>query len=123
MSLQKDLARRKLKRKKKVRKKVYGVADNLRLSVFKSGLNIYAQLINDDEGITVVSSSTLDKQVKEQLNQDMGKLDRAKLVGKTLAERASEKGIKSVSFDRNGFLYSGRIKALADAAREGGLEF
>lgn len=123
MGLQKDLAVRKLKRKKRVRKKVFGVAENLRLSIFKSGSNIYAQLINDDEGITVVSASTIDKEIKSKKTQEMTKKDTAILVGKTLAERAIEKGIKKVSFDRNGFLYSGRVKALADAAREAGLEF
>lgn len=123
MSLRKDLAVRKLKRKKRVRKKVFGVDGNLRLSIFKSGSNIYAQLINDDESLTVVSASSIDKDVKSQLKPEMNKTDKAKLVGKVLAEKALEKGIKKVSFDRNGFLYTGRVKALADAAREGGLEF
>ncbi|MDC1068070.1 50S ribosomal protein L18 [Candidatus Kapabacteria bacterium] len=123
MGLQKDLAVRKLKRKRKVRKRVFGVSENLRFSVFKSGTNIYAQLINDDEGTTIISASTIDKELKSQLNQQMKKVDQAVLIGKAIASRAIEKGIKKVSFDRNGFLYSGRIKALADAAREGGLEF
>lgn len=120
---QKDLKKRRLRRKRSIRKKVYGTADNLRLSVFKGGANIYAQLINDTDGSTVISSSTIDKDVKSQLTAEMNKTDQAKLVGKVLAERATAAGFKKVGFDRNGFLFTGRVKALADSAREAGLEF
>ncbi len=92
-----------------------------RLTVFRSSKHIYAQLIDDDKGITVAAASSLEKNMREA-----GKgadIAAAKAVGKLIAERATEKGIKDVVFDRGGYLYHGRIKALADAAREGGLNF
>jgi large subunit ribosomal protein L18 len=93
----------------------------LRLSVHRSSQHIYAQIIDDQTGKTLVSASTLDKQMKDKLSGD--KTARSALVGKTIAERAREMNIAEVAFDRSGFKYHGRIKALADAAREGGLKF
>jgi len=123
MSLQKDLKARRKRRKASIRRHVKGTSEKLRLSVYRSGVHIYAQIINDDESRTICSSSTIDKDVKAQLSDDMNKSAKSKIVGKVLAERASEAGVKKVVFDRNGFLFTGRIKALADSARESGLKF
>ncbi len=123
MSLQKVLKARKKRRKASIRRHIYGTSKKLRLSVYKSGSHIYAQIINDDESRTICSSSTIDKDVRGQLSDDMNKSAKSKIVGKVLAERASEAGVKKVAFDRNGFLFTGRIKALADSAREAGLDF
>jgi len=96
--------------------------DRPRLSVFRSSLHIYAQIIDDANGTTVAAASTLDKELKGKLKTGAN-LDAAKEVGKLIASRAAAKGIKAVVFDRGGYMYHGRIKALADAAREGGLAF
>ncbi len=93
-----------------------------RLSVFRSSKHIYAQVIDDDHGVTVVAASSIEKGTRENLKTGAG-IEAAKLVGKLLAERAQGKGIKEVVFDRGSYLYHGRVKALADAAREGGLNF
>ena len=93
-----------------------------RLSVFRSSKHIYAQVIDDDRGITVASASSIEKASREGLKTGAS-VDAAKAVGKLIAERAKEKGIKDVVFDRGRYLYHGRVKALADAAREGGLSF
>ena len=93
-----------------------------RLSVFRSSKNIYAQIIDDEQGKTVAAASTLDKDLRASLRTGADK-DAAAAVGKLVAERAAAAGVKQVIFDRGGYLYHGRIKALADAAREGGLEF
>ena len=93
-----------------------------RLSVFRSSKHIYAQVIDDDKGATLVSASSLEKDMRGSLKTGAN-VDAAKAVGKLLAQRAIEKGIANVVFDRGGYLYHGRIKALADAAREGGLKF
>jgi large subunit ribosomal protein L18 len=111
-----------LKRKIRVRKKIKGVSDRPRLNIFKSAKHIYAQLIDDTNGSTLATASTLDGAVKEELNYT-GNIEAAKKVGASIAKVALEKGIVRVVFDRNGFLYHGRIKALADAARENGLSF
>ena len=111
-----------LRRHKRVRKKVFGTTKCPRLNVYRSPKNIYAQVINDDEARTRVSSSTLDKEFKEKMNYG-GNLKAAQLVGKIVAKRALEKGIKEVVFDRGGYLYHGRVKALAEGAREAGLKF
>ena len=111
-----------LKRKKRIRKTISGSKDRPRLSVFRSSKNIYAQIIDDDIASTLVSASTLDKEFKEQAVQGK-KLDIAKAVGILVGKRALDKGITKVIFDRNGFLYHGRIKALSDGAREAGLHF
>lgn len=111
-----------LKRKKRIRKRLYGAADRPRLSVFRTASHIYAQIIDDTKGETLVSASTLDKDYKQ--NPVAGKKQEiAKAVGTLVARRALDKGITKVMLDRNGFLYHGRIKALSDGAREAGLEF
>jgi large subunit ribosomal protein L18 len=106
----------------RVRKKVSGSPDRLRLSVYRSLNNIYAQIIDDAKGITLVSASTLDKELRAA-GISGGNIEAAKSVGSLVAKRALEKGVKSVTFDRGGYKYHGRVKALADAARECGLEF
>ena len=111
------------RRRKHVRKRVVGTDDRLRLSVFRSGKHMYAQIINDNSGETLVHASTIDKELKERVKPEMKKTELSKLVGEAVAKRALDKDIKKVVFDRNGFLYHGRIKALADAARKGGLDF
>jgi len=111
------------KRKKRVRKKVRGTPENPRLSVFRSSKNIYAQIIDDSTSKTLVDASSLSKGVSDEIRKKGGNREGAVLIGKLIAERAIKNGIKKVVFDRNGFLYHGRIKALAEAAREGGLEF
>jgi large subunit ribosomal protein L18 len=102
----------------RVRAKISGTAERPRLNVFRSLNHIYAQLIDDQKGITIVSASTIALKLKTG-----GNVAAAKEIGKVVAERAIEKGVKKVVFDRGGYLYHGRIKALADAAREAGLEF
>jgi large subunit ribosomal protein L18 len=92
------------------------------LAVFRSVVEIYAQIIDDAEGKTLVSASSVDKELRDQM-KDKKKADQARLVGKLVAERAKNKGITAVVFDRGGFQYTGRVKALADGAREGGLQF
>lgn len=106
------------KRQIRVRARVRGTVERPRLNVFRSANHIYAQVINDIEGRTLVAASTLDKEVSEA-----PKLQQAQAVGKLVAERAKAAGITKVVFDRGGYLYHGRIKALADSAREGGLDF
>ncbi len=110
------------KRKKRVRKKLFGTADRPRLTVFRSARHIYVQVVVDETGQTVVGASTLDKEAREH-GEFSGKIEAAEFVGKLVAKRAKEKGIASVVFDRNGFLYHGRVKAVSNGAREGGLEF
>ena len=103
----------------RVRRKISGTADRPRLCVYRSNANIYAQIIDDVAGNTLVSASTLDKEVKtKHANKDA-----AKEVGTLIAKRATEKNIKSVVFDRSGYIYHGVVKELAEAAREGGLKF
>lgn len=111
-----------IRRHIRVRRKVAGTPERPRLSVFRALSQIYAQVIDDEAGNTLVSASTIDRDVREKLG-GLNKIDQAKLVGKTLAERAKAKGIQAVVFDRGGYRYMGRVKALADGAREGGLEF
>ena len=111
-----------LKRKKRIRKKISGSPERPRLSVFRSSKHIYAQLIDDDNAVTLVAVSTLHPDVRQQ-EKVKGKIEDAKRVGKMIADQAKAKGITEVVFDRNGFLYHGRVRALATAAREAGLEF
>jgi large subunit ribosomal protein L18 len=111
-----------LRRHARVRKKVAGTPERPRLNVFRSLTGIYAQVIDDQAGHTLVSASTLDKDLRDKL-KGMKKSEQAKLVGRALAERALSKGIQTVVFDRGGYRYIGRVKALADGAREGGLRF
>ena len=108
-----------LHRHKRVRGKVPGTPERPRLNVFRSETNIYAQIIDDTKGITLVAASSLEK----DFECDGTKTDAAKKVGEVLAERAKAKGIESIVFDRGGYLYHGRVKALAEGAREGGLQF
>jgi len=110
------------RRKMRVRKKVFGTPERPRLAVFGSLNHIYAQVINDMEGRTIAAASTIEKEVREKIDHG-GNVDSARQVGQMIAKRAVEKGVRKVVFDRGGFRYHGRIKALADAAREGGLEF
>ncbi|HUI80332.1 MAG TPA: 50S ribosomal protein L18 [Bryobacteraceae bacterium] len=104
---------------RRIRRKLSGTAERPRLAVYRSVAHIYAQVIDDGEGKTLVSASSVDKGAKT----NGGNLAAAKAIGKLVAERAKEKGIKTVVFDRGGYLYHGRVKALADAARAAGLEF
>lgn len=106
----------------RVRKTVFGTAERPRLNVFKSLSGIYAQIIDDIEGNTLVSASSIDKDLREKM-KGMKKTEQAKAIGQAVAERAKSQGISSVVFDRGGFRYVGRVKALADGAREGGLQF
>ena len=106
----------------RIRKKVAGTATKPRLAIFRSNSDIYAQLIDDVKGTTLAAASSLEKTMREGAKTGAN-IAAAKAVGKLIAERAKEKGIKDVVFDRGGYLYHGRIKALADAAREGGLNF
>ena len=110
------------RRHARVRKHVVGTTSRPRLNVFKSTSGIYAQIIDDSEGNTLISASTVDKELREKM-KGMKKTEQAKVIGKAVAERAKSKGILSVVFDRGGFRYVGRIKALAEGAREGGLQF
>jgi len=114
-----------LKRKKRIRKKISGTPERPRLSVFRSAKHIYAQIVDDTRGMTLVASSSTEQAVKEHPDavSAKGKIPVSVIVGKLIAERALEKGVKKVVFDRNGFLYHGRIKAVSDGAREAGLEF
>jgi large subunit ribosomal protein L18 len=111
-----------LKRKKRIRRKVEGIEARPRLTVFRSDKHIYAQIINDKTGATLVAASTLSPEYKE-MEPIKGKVGAAKRVGELVALKAIEKGIAKVVFDRSGFIYHGRIKALADAARQKGLDF
>ncbi len=111
-----------IKRKKRIRKNIFGSKERPRLSVFRSSQHIYAQIIDDTCGDTIAAASSLEKVVKEQPKFD-NKIAAANSVGKLLGERAVEKGLKKVVFDRNGFLYHGRVKAVSDGAREAGLDF
>ena len=110
------------KRHLRIRNKVHGTAARPRLNVFRSLNNIYAQVIDDASGVTLVSASTLDKEVKDQIGHG-GNKESAKKVGELIAKRSLEKGIKTVVFDRGGYIYHGRILELAGAATEAGLEF
>jgi large subunit ribosomal protein L18 len=103
----------------RIRRKVRGTTERPRLAVFRSLCHIYAQVIDDSKGVTIASASSAEKSV----SIDGGNVAGATAIGKTVADRAKEKGIKQVVFDRGGYLYHGRIKALAEAAREAGLEF
>ncbi len=111
-----------VRRHARVRQKVHGTTERPRLTVFRSVEEIYVQVIDDQAGHTLVSASSIDHELRTK-STGIKKVEQARLVGKTVAERAKAQGIKSVVFDRGGYRYIGRVKALADAAREGGLEF
>ena len=110
------------RRHARVRKKVSGTAQTPRLNVYRSLNHIYVQLIDDTKGVTLCSASTMEKDVKAEI-KDMTKTEAAKVVGKQAAEKALKLGIKDVVFDRGGYLYTGRVQAVADGAREAGLNF
>jgi large subunit ribosomal protein L18 len=112
-------AERRLRIKYRIRKKLSGSEARPRMTVYRSNKQIYVQLIDDVTGQTLVSASSAEKEIA---SQKVNKIDQAKLVGKRIAEKAKEKGIETVVFDRNGYLYHGRVKNLADAARESGLK-
>lgn len=114
----KSSARQKIKFR--IRKKINGVAAKPRLSVFRSNAEIYAQLINDEDGVTITSVSSRDKDI---LAQKVNKTEKSKLVGSAIARKAVDLGINTVVFDRGGYIYHGRVKAVAEGAREGGLQF
>lgn len=119
MISKKDRNEARIKRHRRVRKNISGTAERPRLNVFRSLNHIYAQIIDDTKGITLVSASTMDKEFKEY----GGNCEAAKAVGKMVAQKALEKGIKAVVFDRGGYVYHGRVASLAEGAREGGLDF
>lgn len=127
MGLMNPRKQARLKRKKRVKKKMFGTEERLRLSVFRSVKHIYAQIIDDTCGHTLAAASSLEKAVKEHpdIKSEPGQNKKAVaiLIGKLLAERAIQKGVTKVVFDRNGFLYHGRIKAVSEGAREAGLVF
>jgi large subunit ribosomal protein L18 len=110
------------RRRERVRSRVRGTSERPRLSVFRSGKHIYAQVIADSSGTTLLAVSTLSPELREQLGKKAN-VDAAKQVGLLAARRCKEKGIQRVVFDRNGFLFHGRVRAVAEGAREGGLEF
>jgi large subunit ribosomal protein L18 len=111
--------KRRAKIKRRIRKKISGTSKLPRLSVFRSNKQIYAQLIDDVNGVTLASASSY----KNKATDNQAKVDQAAVVGKEVAEKAIKAGIETVVFDRNGYLYHGRVKSLADSAREGGLKF
>ena len=111
---------RRNKIKKRIRRDIVGTGERPRLSVFRSNKEIYAQIVNDNDGTTIVSASSRDKNVA---SPEVSKKEQAALVGKAIAEKALKAGVETISFDRSGYLYHGRVKSLAEGAREGGLKF
>ncbi len=122
MIIKKSSNKQRIKRHLRVRNHVSGTAERPRLNVFRSNTNMYAQIIDDTNGTTLVSASTLDKEIKDKVSSCSNK-EAAKEVGILVAKKAVEKGIKAVVFDRGGYIYHGRVASLAEGAREGGLEF
>jgi large subunit ribosomal protein L18 len=120
MAIKSKIEYRRFRIKKRIRKIVHGTPDRPRMTVFRSSKEIYVQLIDDLSGKTMVAASSIEKTMKDHKGT---KTEVAKQVGKLVAEKALQAGISSVVFDRNGYLYHGRVKALADSAREGGLKF
>lgn len=119
---QKSTQEARWRRHERIRRRVHGTTERPRLNVFRSLLHIYAQVIDDDLGYTLVAASTLDPELSEQLD-GLNKTQQATRVGQLVAKRALDAGLKAVVFDRGGYPFHGRVKALADGAREGGLEF
>ena len=117
------MSTKRLKNKIRIRKKITGTAERPRIAVFKSLKQVYAQIIDDANGVTVMSASTLSKDIEVAVKDAKSKTEKSKIVGKHLAEKAVEKGISEVVFDRSGYRYHGRVQALAEGAREGGLKF
>jgi large subunit ribosomal protein L18 len=114
---------KRLKNKIRVRKKISGTSEIPRVAVFRSLNQIYVQVIDDTKRTTLISASSLSKEIQAQLKDAKSKIEKSKVVGKYLAEKAVEKGISSVVFDRSGYRYHGRVQAVAEGAREGGLKF
>lgn len=117
-----DKKRNRMNRRRRIRGKVHGTAERPRLSIFRSTRHIYAQIINDDMGTVITSASTMEAKLRGS-KKSGGNIEAAREVGKLLAERAATKNIETVSFDRGGFKYHGRVKAIAEAVRDGGLKF
>ena len=117
-----DKNKKRASRHSKIRNKIVGTPERPRLNVFRSSRHIYAQVIDDATGTTLTSASTKDKEIAAKI-ADSNKVDAAKVVGQEIAKRAQDKGVKTVVFDRGGYLYHGRVKSLAEGARESGLEF
>jgi large subunit ribosomal protein L18 len=110
------------KRHYKMRNKIQGTPERPRLNVFRSSSNIFVQVIDDTKGVTIAAASTLDNDIKEKVS-GLNKTEAAKIVGQEIAKKSIDKGIEAVVFDRGGYLYHGRVKSLADGARESGLKF
>jgi len=111
-----------LRRHRRVRKKIFGTPDRPRMNVFRSSKEIYVQLIDDFQGYTLASASSIDQDLRPEM-EGLSNMEQARKVGQAIAERAQKNGINQVVFDRGGYKYFGRVKAMAEAAREGGLEF
>ena len=122
MAKQKSRAEARKRRHHRVRKHLSGTSERPRLNVFRSLMEIYVQVINDEEGITLTAASSIDRELRPNM-KGKSKTDQAQIVGEAIAERAKAQGITTVVFDRGGYRYIGRVKALADSARKGGLEF
>lgn len=122
MITKEDKNKARLKRHLRVRRKISGTTERPRLNIFRSSKHMYAQLIDDVKGITLAAASTQDKELRSEITNG-GNVEAAAKVGQLIAKRAKEQGINKVVFDRGGYLYHGRVQALADAAREAGLEF
>ena len=123
MTIQEKVKKRNERRKKSIRGKIFGTPERLRLSVYKSNTGIYAQIIDDIKGHTLVSASSIDKETRSKITKEMNKTAISKVVGTVIALRAKSQNITQVIFDRNGNIYTGRVKALAESARENGLVF
>jgi large subunit ribosomal protein L18 len=121
--IRKNNVERRVRRKARIRKKVLGTQVRPRLTIYRSLKHVYAQIVDDSKGLTIASASSLSKELREQAKSAKSELEVCKLVGIAAAKKALEKNVKEVLFDRNGYLYHGRIKAVADGAREGGLKF
>lgn len=122
MAKKKTRSLARVRRHARIRKRLAGTPNRPRLNVFRSLTEIYAQVIDDEAGRTLISASSIDKELKTKM-EGLTKVEQAKLVGKAVAERAKANGVETVVFDRGGYRYIGRVKALADSAREGGLKF
>jgi len=122
MAKKKTRSAARIRRHRRVRRSVRGTSERPRLNVFRSLNEIYAQIIDDDAGHTMITASSIDQKLRDEMD-GLSKMEKAHLVGQKVAERALELGIQSVVFDRGGYRYIGRVKALAEGAREGGLQF
>lgn len=116
------MSTKRLKNKIRIRKKISGTADRPRMAVYKSLKQIYTQIIDDTTGVTLAAASSLSKEIANDISSAKNKIEKSKVVGKLIAEKANEKGIKTVVFDRSGYRYHGRVQAIAEGAREGGLK-